>query len=236
VEADCKDFMTSDIETTFAASPALQSILVDETRVGQRGRPLKGLQRRNTILARRFESGSLKIVPAKSPRNLRRHGAKYLVIDESDAMLDSTEGDVISLAEKRTLTFANRKIILGSTPVDEETSHVCRAYAASDQRVWEVPCPECGVFTEILWQHIEWEPDRPPTAAFRCPACNVLINEKHKPAMLRRGAWRATRAEVVSHAGFRLNALVSPLHNASWGKLASEFLAAKGDPATLKPL
>jgi phage terminase large subunit GpA-like protein len=28
---------------------------------------------------------------------------------------------------------------------------------------------------------------------------------------------------------------VSPLANASWGKLAVEFLAAKGDPATLKP-
>ena len=125
VEADCKDFMTSDIETTFAASPALQSTLVDETRDGQRGRPLKGLQRRNTILARRFESGSLKIVPAKAPRNLRRHGARYLIIDESDAMENSTEGDVIALAEKRTLTFPNRKIIMGSTPVDEETSHVC---------------------------------------------------------------------------------------------------------------
>jgi phage terminase large subunit GpA-like protein len=37
------------------------------------------------------------------------------------------------------------------------------------------------------------------------------------------------------NAGFRLNALVSPLANASWGKLAVEFLAAKGDPATLKP-
>jgi Phage terminase large subunit (GpA) len=43
------------------------------------------------------------------------------LIDEADAM-----------AERRTLTFANRKIILGSTPLNAETSPVCRAYAASD--------------------------------------------------------------------------------------------------------
>jgi phage terminase large subunit GpA-like protein len=53
--------------------------------------------------------------------------------------------------------------------------------------------------------------------------------------MLTRGAWRALRPEVEGHAGFRLSALVSPLANASWGRLAAEFLAAKGDPATLKP-
>jgi phage terminase large subunit GpA-like protein len=86
-----------------------------------------------------------------------------------------------------------------------------------------------------MWQHIEWEPDRPETAAFRCPHCDALVPERHKPQMVREGRWRATRPDVVGHAGFRLNALVSLLANASWGKLAGEFLQAKGDPATLKP-
>jgi phage terminase large subunit GpA-like protein len=190
---------------------------------------------RNTLLSRRFQGGSIKIVASKAPRNLRRHTARILLVDEADAMENSTEGDVVALAEKRTLTFANRKIIIGSTPVDLETSHVYRAYEASDQRIFEVPCPKCGAFNEILWGNIEWEPDLPATAAYRCPHCNGLIPEKHKPQMLRRGRWRALRPEAVSHAGFRLNSLVSPLANASWGKLAAEFLAAKGDPATLKP-
>jgi phage terminase large subunit GpA-like protein len=144
-EADARDFVCSDIETTFAASPALQSVLVDESRVGQRGRPLKGLQMRNTVLSRRFEAGSLKVVPARAPRNLRRHSARYLVFDECSAMENSVEGDVVALAEKRTLSFANRKIVLGSTPLHED-DHVCRAYAASDMRVFELPCPDCGAF------------------------------------------------------------------------------------------
>ena len=53
------------------------------------------------------------------------------------------------LAERRTLSFANRKIIIGSTPLFEDTSHVLRSYGESDARVFEVPCPACGGFTEI---------------------------------------------------------------------------------------
>ena len=70
-------------------------------------------------------------------------------------MEPSAEGAPILLAEKRTLSFADRKIVVGSTPLIEETSTVLRSYGASDQRVFEVPCPSCGGFTEVLWQHIE---------------------------------------------------------------------------------
>jgi phage terminase large subunit GpA-like protein len=101
-------------------------------------------------------------------------------------------------------------------------------------RVFEVPCPECGSLTEIQWSHIEWEPDRPDTAAFRCPHCEELIAERHKAAMVESGEWRATAPHVEGHTGFRLNALVSVLPNASWGKLAAEFLAAKASPDTLQ--
>lgn len=221
-EADCRDTMVSQIEPAFEASDALRDLISDEA------------DDRNTLLSKRFAGGSLKLVAARSPRNLRRHTARILIADEADAMEAGPEGNPIRLGEKRTMTFANRKIIIGSTPIFEDTSHVLRAYAESDQRVFEVPCPECGSFIEILWSHIEWEPDHPETAAFRCPHCKSLVPETYKPHMIEAGEWRATRPEIKSHAGFRLNALVSPLHNASWGKLAAEFLAAKNDPAELQ--
>jgi phage terminase large subunit GpA-like protein len=50
------------------------------------------------------------------------------------------EGSPIRLAERRTLSYANRKIVLGSTPLHEDTSAVLRSYAESDARVFEVPC------------------------------------------------------------------------------------------------
>ena len=134
----------------------------------------------------------------------------------------------------RTLTFANRKIIIGSTPIFEDTSAVIRAYGESDQRVFEVPCPECGVFTEIMWQHIVWPEGDPAQLRF-----NARIAMKLSPSGTRRrwstaGQWRATKPEVEGHAGFRLNSLVSLLVNARWATLAKEFLSAKSDPAQLQ--
>ncbi len=223
-EADCRDYVVSDLEPIFDATPTLRGLLAAEA--DESGR--------NTLLSRRFPGGSLKIVAAKSPRNLRRHNVRILVCDEVDAMEPSAEGDPLTLAERRTLSFANRKIIVGSTPTLEDTSNVLRAYARSDQRVFEVPCPDCGAFTEIQWAHIEWETDRPETAAFRCPHCKSLIGERHKAAMVESGDWRITRPEIVGHAGFRLNALVSTLANAAWSKLAGRIPDGEASPDQLQ--
>lgn len=223
-ESDARDYLVSDVEPTFSATPELGSVLTADA----------GAERRNTMLHRRFPGGSLKVVAAKAPRNLRRHTVRVLFVDEADAMEPSAEGDPIVLAERRTLSFPDRKIVVGSTPTLEDTSNVLRLYRQSDQRVFEVPCPACGSFTEIMWRHIEWQPDRPETAAFRCPHCETLIEERHKPEMVEAGRWRATAPEVMGHAGFRLNALVSLLANASWGKLAAEFLLSKDRPEQLQ--
>ncbi|MEO0957085.1 MAG: phage terminase large subunit family protein [Pseudomonadota bacterium] len=223
-EADCRTYVVHDLDPLIEASPAVRGQLADDSTEGQR----------NTMLSRRFPGGSLKVIASKAPRNLRGHTARVLFIDEADAMEPGSEGDPIRLAERRTLSFANRKIVLGSTPTFEDTSNVLRAYRQSDMRVFEVPCPACGALSEVQWAQIEWEPDRPETAAFRCPHCDELVDERHKPAMVAAGAWRATRPELTGHAGFRLNALVSTLANASWGRLAAEFISAKQHPDQLQ--
>ena len=224
-ESDCRDYCVSDVEPIFAATPVLRGALADDVEEGGR----------NTLLSRRFPGGgSLKIVAARAPRNLRRHTARILIVDEADACESGPEGNPIRLAEKRTFTFGNRKIVIGSTPIFTDTSHVLRAYGESDQRVYEVPCPSCGAFTEILWAHIVWPEDDPSRAAFACPHCKETIDEQHKTTMVTAGRWRAMRPEVKGHAGFRLNALVSLLANASWGRLAREFIACKDDAAELQ--
>ncbi len=223
-DPDARDFVVSDLEPIFAASPAVAGALEADQDEGMR----------NTLASRRFPGGSLKIVASRAPRNLRRHTARVLLVDEADAMEPGPEGSPILLAERRTLSFPDRKIVIGSTPLDEETSNVLRSYAASDGRVYELPCPACSAWTELLWQQIEWEPGRPETAAFRCPSCRALVAESAKPGMVRAGRWRATRPDVAGHAGFRLNALVSLLANASWAKLAAEFLRAKDDSDELQ--
>lgn len=224
-EADARDYVVSDIEPIFEASPTLAGMIQADAEEGGR----------NTLLSRRFPGGSLKIVAAKAPRNLRRHNARVVMVDEADAMEPGAEGSPIALAEKRTLAFPDRKIVVGSTPLLADTSNVLRSYAASDRRLFEVPCPACGAFTFLQWRHIEWTERRPETARFRCPHCEELIEERHKMAMLAAGRWRAEAPEVEGHAGFWINALVSPLANATWPKLVEEFLRAKDDPDLLQP-
>ena len=220
-EADCRSYVVNDVEQIFAASPVLAGVLGDSTG-------------RNTLLSRLFPGGSLKVVAAKAPRNLRGHNARVLFVDEVDAAEITAEGPPVALAERRTLSFADRKIVIGSTPVFEETSYVLRSYALSDQRVYEVPCLDCRGLNEIQWKDIQWPEGQPHLAHYVCPSCGSVIDERHKPEMVEAGLWRATRPEVTDHAGFRLNALVSLLGNASWGKLATEFVTAKSDAGMLQ--
>ncbi|GJE54567.1 phage terminase large subunit family protein [Methylobacterium thuringiense] len=233
-EDDCRNYIVSDLEPIFDASPTVAGIL--STAADDTGR--------NTIRHRRFPGGSLKIVAARSPRNLRAHTVRILLIDEEDAMEVTNEGDALDLAIKRTLSFPNRKIIRGSTPTDADTSTICREYEASDRRVYEICCVECGEFAEPKWSQIDWQKDRdaggnvtahhPKTAAWACPNCGVLISERFKAEMVANGRWRATRPEVEGHAGFALSALISPHVNASWAALAAEYLDVHDDPDRLK--
>jgi phage terminase large subunit GpA-like protein len=222
---DCRTYVVDHIEPIFGATAVLRDVLREDH--DESGR--------NTLLHRRFPGGALRVIPARSPRNLRAHTCRVLLVDELDGMPVTEEGDPFKLAMQRTLTYNNRKIVCGSTPVHADTSAIFAAYEASDKRIYECACPSCGGFSEILWSNIEWEPDHPETAAFRCPHCKGLVDEKYKPQMVAAGQWRATKPEIVGHAGFRLNSLVSPLSNASWAKLAAEFTAAKDHPDLLQP-
>ena len=217
---DARGIAVDEIEPAFDQSPALTGLL-------RHGR----IDGRNTLTVKSIiGGGSLKILAARSPRNLRRHDAKKLFVDEEDGMEVTSEGDPVMLAEKRTLAHPDRKIVRGSTPTDELSSSISRAYQESDQRIFEVPCPHCGSFFEMMWEHIIWPADDPDKAACACPHCNELIEERFKTSMVAAGAergWLRQRPDVLGHAGFRLNTLISPLANARWSKLVAEFLRAK---------
>lgn len=232
---DCKGYAVDEMEPMFEASPALANILVKSRNDGRNKLTRKAL----------LGGGSIKILAARSPRNLRRHDAKKLFCDEVDAMEITGEGDPLSLAEMRTFAHADRKIVVGSTPTEEDISIIDKRYKTSDQRIFEVPCPYCGTFFEILWQHIRWPQGVPEEAVCICPHCEVAhlegapppqpINDRQKLEMAEKGVWRATRPEVKNHRGYKINALVSGLANAAWPMLAAEYLKAKrGGPSELQ--
>jgi phage terminase large subunit GpA-like protein len=214
---DARGYAVDEVEPAFSQSPSLNGLI----RTGR-------VDGRNTLTMKSITGGgSLKILSARSPRNLRRHDAKKLFIDEEDGMEVTSEGDPIMLAEKRTLAHPDRKIVRGSTPTDELTSSINRAYEESDQRIYEIACPMCGCFFELQWEMIVWPSGEPDKAACACPHCSELIEESHKATMVGAGRWRRMQPDVKSHAGFRLSTLLSLLVNARWGKLAEEFLRAR---------
>lgn len=219
---DARDYSV-ELESMFEASPELRGLISADADDNDR----------STMLARRFPGGSLKFLAAKAPRNLRRHTAKVLVMDEVDGYEVTAEGDPIALATMRTQTFRDRKIVAGSTPIFD-SGPITRLYAASDRRVFECRCPSCGEFSEVTWASIRWDEGRPETAHWVCPANGCVVEERYKGQMVAEGRWRATAPEVKGHAGFKINALVSPHANARWSTLAAEFLEAKKAPELLQ--
>ncbi|WP_378952097.1 phage terminase large subunit family protein [Mesorhizobium sp. ANAO-SY3R2] len=214
---DARGIAVDEIDPAFRETPSLREVM-------QIGR----FDGRNTLTQRMLRGGgSLKILSAMAPRNLRRHTAKVLLCDEVDGMRITPEGDPLKLAEMRTTSFADRKIVAGSTPTDDATSIIIKRYEESDKRVFEIPCIHCDTPFELLWEHLDWKPGQPETVVCMCPHCGTEIEERYKPQMVEAGEWRATAPHVKGHAGFRLNALISQFANAAWPKLVEEYEKAQ---------
>jgi len=224
---DCTGIMVDDVDPLFNNSPAL-SVLVNRKR---------RFDERNTLTNRKYPGGgSLKALAARSPRNLRRHRARKLYCDEVDGMEITKEGDPVALAENRTESFPDRKIIMGSTPKDAQMSFVLMRWKESDQRIFEVPCPQCDERFELLWDHIRWTPRQPDTVHAVCPKNGCIIEEREKVKMVEEGEWRPTKPDVLDHAGFRINALVSLQPNAKWANQVRKYEKAKrAGPSLLQP-
>lgn len=190
----------------------------------------------NTMFTKEFPGGFMLITGANSATGLRSMPVRYLFADEISAWphdLDG-EGSPLSLAERRTTTFARRKVFLCSTPTIKDACSIEREYLASDQRKYHVPCPHCGEMQPLAWKQVRWEHDDPVTAHYVCAASGCVIEEHHKTEMLLAGEWRATAPGNGRTAGYHLSSLYSPLGWKSWSEIVAEFLRAKGDPPLLK--
>lgn len=243
---DAEDYSRSEIAPMLRDTPVLAEIAGD----------LKAKDANQRILKRAFRNGaSVSFVGANSPGGFRRITARIVAFDEVDGYPPAgagDEGDQITLGTKRTESFWNRKIILGSTPTVKGVSRIEKAWAESDQRRYHVSCPTCGHCQVLRWANLRWEkvtadgevvvdvPDgisivehRPETAHFVCEAQNCRIEEHHKPAMIAGGEWVAERP-FNGHAGFHIWAAYSLFPNAAWRFLVEEFLRVRKDPTLLQ--
>jgi phage terminase large subunit GpA-like protein len=214
----------------------LESLITETPILAEKIAPSRSRDSGNTMFSKEFPGGMMLLTGANSATGLRSTPCRYIFCDEVDAFpLDvDGEGDPVSLAEKRATTFARRKILLTSTPTVKDFSRIESEYERSDQRRFYVPSPCCGAMQWLKWPQLKWEKNDPATAAYECEVCHERFAEIHKPAMLRKGEWRATAPSDGKTAGFQLSGLYSPLGWLSWADMVDDFLRAKSDAPMLK--
>ncbi|MDE9480180.1 phage terminase large subunit family protein, partial [Xenorhabdus bovienii] len=85
-----------------------------------------------TIRKKTFSNGAnLTLIGANSPGGFRRITCRIILFDEVDGYPSGgagAEGDQISLGIKRSETFWNRKIVIGSTPTVRGTSRIEKSF------------------------------------------------------------------------------------------------------------
>ncbi len=178
---------------------------------------------------------------------------RYLFLDEIDAYpLDvDGEGDPVALAEKRTSTFARKKVLKVSTPTTKDFSRIESAFDISTAARYHVACPHCDEPQALEWgssqpHGLRWDKDDTGapllgTVRYVCRHNGCEILEHQKPGMLASGRWINSResSRPGKLTGYHLNALYAPLGWVSWADLVQQFTEAahaakSGDISKLK--
>ena len=181
----------------------------------------------NTILEKSFPGGVVVMVGANAPASLASRPIRILLADEVDRFPISagTEGDPLSLAEKRTTTFSNRKKIFVSTPTIKGASRIETAFEMSTKERWNLPCPSCGEYQRLNWGDIEFEYDDEKDEAIsvkkRCIYCGFLHDEFEWKSG--EGKWIAENPNAKIK-GFHLNEFASPWKR--WEEIVRDFKTA----------
>jgi phage terminase large subunit GpA-like protein len=193
----------------------------------------------NTIMKKNFPGGHVTIVGANSATGLASRPIKVLLADEVDRYPGSagTEGDPLSLAQKRQTTFWDKKTIMVSTPVIKGQSRIETEYNQSTKEEWNIPCPVCKHYQPLVWANIIFDSSNPDKAPlYKCEKCGAESGEYEWKAQEKYGMYVAENTEAETR-GFHLNTLASTF--CGWKEVVQKFLVAKeqmdqGNPEGMK--
>ncbi len=168
----------------------------------------------------------LRLAWAGSATQLKSDSFGDVYVDEIDGMAENVkgEGDPLQMAKARSFTYADRKIVVCSTPlvgiveteVDEETglefwkrgrpedmqSAIWRLFQSGTMYHWAWPCPHCGRFFIPRFSRLKWPEKSKPVdaleyACIECPNCEQDITDDDKPWMNERGVYVAPGQDVL---------------------------------------
>ncbi len=226
-------------------NPTVKATIAGSGRLDGKIKDTKSRDGDSTILEKVFPGGSWRLAGSNSPAVYRSESVRYIILDDFDGfeLNIGGEGDPGDLADRRTGTFRNRKIYKNSTPTLKGFSNIERAYLASSQGLFMVPCPHCGEFQYLVFgdpktKHgIKFTRDTAGQIVdcwYVCEHCQGRIDEHHKELMLPRGKYVHKYPERKVK-GFKYNALHTPLGWVNtWKHIAELILEAKDSPEKLQ--
>jgi hypothetical protein len=164
--------------------------------------------------------------------------ADVLIYDEFDQM----DSKAVALVSRRMNASLVRRDIKISTPTFPGRG-ISKAYAESDQRIWQTPCPHCQGWVSFdfyrdvwvdgqpydAWQH--WPQERVSAApvTLHCPECHGVIDDEQRCAD---GRWYVQRPDITRVHGYHVPWWAFPMADLS----DFAYRAVSDDPAEIEEL
>ncbi|EPX82090.1 hypothetical protein Salmuc_02458 [Salipiger mucosus DSM 16094] len=188
----------------------------------------RGENRDNTFNQETLDrNGSLKVASSGSPADLTGTSRRLVIMDDLSKFEPSEKGDPEKLADSRASGFEDAKILRVSTAMIKGTCRITVAYGRSDQRLYHVPCPQCGTMQPLTWENFRAniDPENLGAAHFRCESCQAPIRHGDKEKIVRLGQW-VKHNPKGSHPGFHLWRAYAPQRD--WASIAVEYAQVMG--------
>ncbi|MDQ0314840.1 terminase gpA endonuclease subunit [Amorphus orientalis] len=176
----------------------------------------------STINEKRFAGGSLALANANVATDLSGVTDRYGVKDEVSKWKTHTSGDDPETlffgrftAYRRTKAY---KVFELSTPeidtgdeLGEAEGHcrIDRSFKRSDQRFWNIRCPECGFEQKQFFENFILDRAHPHKSRYQCENCTHEISEIERVVAVRGGRFVATKEGPDRHPGFHVDAFDS---------------------------
>lgn len=199
----------------------------------------------STTYEKIFPGGRIWLANANTVMDLSSKTAKKGVKDELSKWQDIPGfGDPETLFFGRFTSFRRTKgykILEISTPeidtgdeLGEMPGHcrIDRSFRRSDQRFWNVACPECTNLFVHSFERFRPDEKHPHKSVYRC-RCGHDITESERVAAVKNGRWIPLLDEPDRHPGFHIDAFISLMMSyeaiAEDLKLAQKSESAKKD-------
>lgn len=178
----------------------LKPLLRDMPYVGDR---IIKTREENNLNYKAYHGGFIESRGGKSANNYASATAKKVRFDEYDRFPDDVdgEGDPYELGKKRTESYWNGQVMIGSTPTIKYHSKIEAKFEETDKRFRYLPCPFCDHQQVLEFPNLiipkeyrdgvkHWHTQ---DAKFKCVKCDELIDHKYKKQMDLKGRWQQTK-------------------------------------------